>query len=268
MKLPKVDLTNKQQGSVELPPQFNEKVRVDIIRRAVDAVRSRQRQNTGAHPEAGKRASAKLSRRRRDFKTSYGHGISRVPRKTLNRRGIRFYWVGAVAPGTVKGRRAHPPKATRTWEQKINIIENRKAIRSAMAATVVKALVAQRGHVIPQNYPFVIDGSVESMSKTKELYKLLATLGFDKELERTEGRKIRAGKGKMRGRRYKTKKGILIVVSDYCALTKAATNIPGIDIARVKELSAELLAPGALPGRATLWSDKAIAQLEKEKLFM
>ena len=268
MKLTKVDLTNKHQGSVELPSQFQETVRTDLIKRAVAALHSRQRQQAGAHPDAGLRASAKLSRRRRDFKTSYGHGISRVPRKSLNRRGSRFYWVGAVAPGTVKGRRAHAPKATRIWEQKINIIENRKAIRCAIAATVVKELVLQRGHLVPQNYPFAIDGLIENISKTKEVHALLAQLGFDKELERSEQKKIRAGKGKLRGRRYKRKKGVLIVVSEYCALTKSAANIPGVDVACVHELNADILAPGAMPGRATLWSGKALDKLKNGKLFM
>lgn len=268
MKLIKVDLTNKHQGSVELPRQFEETVRADLIKRAVAAVRSRRRQLTGVHPGAGMRASAKLSRRRRDFKTSYGHGISRVPRKTLNRRGTRFYWVGAVAPGTVKGRRAHPKKATKIWEQKINVVENRKAIRGAIAATIIKDLVVQRGHLVPQSYPFAIDSSIEKISKTKELHELLAKLGFQDELARAEQKKIRAGKGKMRGRRYKKKKSVLIVVSDHCALTKAAANIPGVDVARVNELSASILAPGAMPGRATLWSDKAIEKLDKGKMFM
>jgi len=268
MKLPRMGLDNSAKGSVELPQQFSEQVRQDLIKRAVDAVRSRQRHNYGAHFGAGLRPSAKLSRRRRDFKTSYGHGISRVPRKSLSRRGTRFYWVGAVAPGTVKGRRAHPPKSSKIWEQKINIKENRKAIRSAMAATIIKEMVTLRGHTVPSGYPFIIDGSVESLSKTSEFHAVLTKLGFEKELERGEQKTVRAGKGKMRGRRYKTKRSLLIVVSEDCKLVKTASNIPGIEIARVHELNAELLAPGASPGRATLWSDKAIEKISKEKMFM
>src|SRR3989344_4652430 len=99
MKLPRTGVDKSAKSSAELPQQFSEQVRQDLIKRAVDAVRSRERHNYGAQFGAGLGPSAKLSRRRRDFKTSYGHGISRVPRKSLSRRGTRFYWVGAVAPG-------------------------------------------------------------------------------------------------------------------------------------------------------------------------
>ncbi len=267
MKLAKVDLNNASKGQVELPTQFKEAVRVDLIRRAVLALQRRRRQNYGAHFGAGLRAQGKLSRRRRDYKGSYGHGISRVPRKILSHRGTQFYWVGAVAPGTVKGRRAHPPKQSKDWEQKVNKKENRKAIRSAMAATVLRELVEKRGHFVPENYPFVIDSAIESMNKTNEVVDALVKLGFEKELERGSKKKVRAGKGKARGRRYKRKKGLLIVVSEDCKLLKAGRNIPGVDVARVNELNAEMLAPGAMPGRVTLWSDKAVEKLAKEGLF-
>jgi large subunit ribosomal protein L4e len=268
MKLNTVDTKNNAKGQVELPKQFSEQVRPDLIKRAVLTLQSNQRQSYGAHPEAGKRAQAKLSRRRRKYKGSYGHGISRVPRKILSHRGTRFYWVAAVAPGTVKGRRAHPPKASKIWEEKINKKENRKAIRSAMAATMSKELVEAHGHKIPDAYPFTVSKDIETIKKAKDLKTALIGWGFEKELERGAKKKIRAGKGKARARPYKKKKSVLIVVSDACDVLKAGKNIPGIDITTVKELNAEILAPGAQAGRATLWSDAAIEKLEKEKLFI
>ena len=72
----------------------------------------------------------------------------------------------------------------------------------------------------------------------------------------------------MRGRRYKTRKGLLIVVDENCALAKTARNIPGIDVVPVRAVNAELLAPGTMPGRVTLWTEKALDVLEKEKLFI
>ncbi|MBU4501784.1 MAG: 50S ribosomal protein L4, partial [Nanoarchaeota archaeon] len=92
-------------------------------------------------------------------------------------------------------------------------------------------------------------------------------IGLDKELERSSVRKIRAGKGKTRGRKYKTRKGPLIVVSDKCELQKSAKNIPGVDITTIRSINAELLAPGCVPGRLTIFTDKAIERLDKEKLF-
>lgn len=262
-----LDLEAKEAGNRNLPSQFNEEIRPDLIKRAFLALVSHKRQPYGAKPEAGKRASAKLSRRRRNYRGAYGYGISRVPRKILSRSGTRFSWVGAFAPGTVGGRRAHPPKASKIFLQKINKKERRKAIRSAIAATISKEAVKERGHLAPENYPFIINEKIESLKTTKEAKAVLERLGLKKELERAAKKSIRAGKGKLRGRKYKKRKGPLIVVSKPCSLMKAADNIPGIDIWEVKNINVELLAPGAVPGRLTLWSNKAIETLENENLF-
>ncbi|MBT4651312.1 50S ribosomal protein L4 [Candidatus Woesearchaeota archaeon] len=268
MKLPLHDLKNQKKSEVELPLQFEEEYRPDLIKRSVLSLQSKSRQKYGASPEAGMRHSAELSRRRRKYRGSYGLGISRVTRKILSRRGTRMYWVGALAPSTVGGRRAHPPKAEKNWEQKINKKENRKAIRSAMAATLNKDLVQQRGHHLPESYPFIIDNSLEQISKTKEIKETLESLGFTKELERSAIKKIRAGMGKLRGRKYQKKKGPLIVVGEDCPLTKAAKNIPGIEIVRADQINTHLLAPGTAPGRVTIWTDNAIKQITEKKLFI
>ena len=67
--------------------------------------------------------------------------MARTPRK--NGGGGR----GAEAPNTVGGRRAHPPKAEKEWELKINSKERKKAFRSALAATAQESYVSARGHV-------------------------------------------------------------------------------------------------------------------------
>ena len=76
-------------------------------------------------------------------------------------------------------------------------------------------------------------------------------------------RKIRAGKGKRRGRKMKQAVGPLIVVVENKGLADAASNIPGVDIVAVNDLNAEVLAPGAHPGRLTLWTSGAIERLGK-----
>ena len=262
-----IDIENKEKGKIKLPKQFEEDIRPDLIKRNVLAIQSHNRQPYGASPEAGKRASAVISKRRHNYRGSYGLGISRSRRKIMSRRGTRMNWVGAFSPETVGGRRAHPPKAEKIWWQKINKKERKKAIRSAIAATIDKALVEKRGHKSPNNYPFIVDVSIESIDKTKKVKDALIKLGLKEELKRTEEKKVRAGKGKLRGRKYKRKKGILIVVSKDCKLIKSAANIPGIDICAIKNINTELLAPGAVPGRLTLWSKGAVELLEKESLF-
>lgn len=268
MKVNVLDAAKNKVGQMELPKQFREEVRPDIISRAVLALQSQKRQKYGASPEAGKRPSAKLSRRRRNYRGSYGLGISRSPRKIISRSGMRFNWVGAFAPYTVGGRRAHPPKAEKELSKKINRKEKRKAIRSAIAATMAIEAVQKRGHIIPEMFPFIVDEKIELISKTSEAVKALENLGFREELERAKERKVRAGRGKARGRKYRTKTSILIVVSKQGNISNAARNIAGIDVVEVKSLNAEILAPGAVHGRLTLWTKSAVESLQKENLFM
>lgn len=266
MKADIYNLQGEKTKSIDLPEQFSEQIRPEVIKRAVLSIQSNKRQPHGANPEAGMRYSSTLPRRRRKYKTSYGHGISRVPRKIMSRRGRNFFWVGAAAPHTVGGRRAHPPKAESIWSQKINIKERRLAIRSALSATCDKELVAQRGHKFT-NVPLIIESDFETVKTTKAALNILLKLGLGQELERSSIKKIRPGRGKTRGRGYKKKKGPLIVVSGKCALYNSAKNIPGVDVVSVESLNAELLAPGCMPGRLTIFTDKAIERLVKEKLF-
>lgn len=268
MKLSIFDTQNKKIGEVNLPSQFYEDYRPDLIKRAVHSLQSKARQQHGADPLAGLRHSSKVSKRRRKYRGCYGFGISRVNRKIFSRRGTRFGWMGAFSPQAVGGHRSHPPKAEKIWERKINKKENRKAIRSAMAATVQKELVAERGHKVPDHYPFVVAGNVEDVSKTGDVEKLLLELGFTDELVRSAEKKVRAGFGKVRGRKYQRRKGVLIVASGDCPLLNAAKNVPGVDVVEVRALNAELLAPGTDAGRATLWTEKAVQKLAEEKLFM
>lgn len=268
MKLDIISKNMEKKGNIELPSQFNEDIRLDIIQRAVESEQSEKRQPYGASPLAGKRASANVSKRRRDYRGTYGIGQSRTPRKVMSRSGTRMNWVGAFAPQTVGGRRAHPPKAEKIWLKNINKKEKAFAIRSALSATVKKEMAEKRGHMVPQNYPFIIDNLFESLAKTSEVIDFLNSMGFEKELERSSEKKVRPGKGKNRGRKYKKKKGPLIVTADDCPLLKSAKNIPGVDAVKVSCLKTELLAPGAAPGRITLWTSAAIEKISKEKLFM
>ena len=267
MKLNILTTSGSAVGKKDMPGQFSETLRPDLIKRAVEAIQSNRRQPYGPDPRAGKKACAQLSKRRRKYKCMYGHGISRTPRKILSKSGTQMNWVGALAPNTVGGRRAHPPKIDKVWDKKINKKERRKAIRSALTATMIKSLVVERGHIVPDTYPFLIEKKAESISKTKDASELLLKLGLGSELERVSERKIRPGRGKMRGRRYLTKKGPLIVVAGECPLISAASNIPGIEVVEVHRLNAELLAPGANIGRLTLFTESAVDRLTSENLF-
>lgn len=267
MKLNIRGADNETKGTVDVPHVFHELVRVDLVKRAFLATVSKERQAYGSDPRAGKKHSVTLHKRRRKYRGSYGKGISRSPRKIMSRRGVQFNWTGANAPNTVGGARAHPPKANRRWEQKLNTKERKKALRSALAATLDKTLVAQRCHALPDTYPFVLANDIAQIKTTKEVRAALTKLQLDKELARADATKIRKGKATLRGRVRKRKTGPLIVVDKLCPLSYAARNLPGVDVVLVKRLNVKALAPGAHLARLTLFTEDALKHIEKEGLF-
>jgi large subunit ribosomal protein L4e len=140
------------------------------------------------------------------------------------------------------------------------------ALFSAIAATASKQLVASRGHSIEDvpEIPLVVQDSLEKLRKTKEVEGALVRLGVLSDIYRVrKSRKVRAGKGKRRGRRMKQAVGPLLVISKNEGIVEAAENIPGVDIVDVGSLNAEVLAPGAHPGRLTIWTNSAIDKLNE-----
>jgi len=256
MKVDVVDLEGKKKESIDLPIQFSEDYEPSLVKRAILAFVSKLRQKYGAYPRAGKNVSATLSRRRKDYKTAYGKGISRVPRKTMWRRGLQFGWTGAFAPGTTGGRRAHPPKSSKNWVLKINKKENSKAIRSAL------------GGLVGMNKLIVIVPDVEKLSKAKDVSKVFDRIGLGDEMERVSERKIRAGRGKSRGRKYKTKVGPLFVVANDCALKKSVSNMLGCGVVDVHALNVNILAQGHSSLRYVIFTKTALDKMGKENLFM
>ena len=252
MKVDVFSLDGKKLKSVDLPEQFSENYEPDLVNRAVLTIFSHNRQPYGTMPLAGQGYSAKISRRRRDYKGAYGKGISRVSRKTMWRRGMQFGWVGAISPGTVGGRRAHPPKSTKIWDLKINNKERRKAIRSALSGVV------QNSKLI------VVDDKFEDLKKAKDVKRVLGLLGFETD---TVKRK-RAGRAKSRGRAFRYKKNALIVFTKNCSAVKAVANIPGCDSADVKSLNAGVLSLGYSMPRPCIFTEGALNLLSKEKLFL
>jgi len=267
MKAQIFDIDGKKLKQIELPIQFNEEIRPDLIKKAVLTIQNNNRQAYGAYEKAGMLNVSKLYRRRKRYRSGYGRGMSRVPRKTMLRRGSQFIWVGATVSGMVGGRKAHPPKSEKDWTQKLNKKERLKSIRSALSALTNKELIKEKGFSYLDSLPLIIEDKIEKISKTKDLNLFFKKFKLDVELERTSKKEIRSGKGKFRGRKYKQKIGPLFIVSKNCELIKSVSNLPGFEIVNVDSLNTELLAPGAIPGRLTIWSSKAIEKLDNEKLF-
>ncbi|MEM2874921.1 MAG: 50S ribosomal protein L4 [Candidatus Hadarchaeales archaeon] len=254
MKVAVFSLDGKPVDEVELPPAFEAEVRKDLIARAVIAAQTARLQPWGADEMAGKRTSAET--------WGKGFGVARVRRV----KGTRYPAAGsgAFAPHTVGGRRAHPPKVEKVLKERINRKERRLAIRSAVAATGNLRLVKSRGHAVDgvPHLPLVVTDDLELLNKTESVKEAMMKLGVWEDVEKaSRGVKIKAGRGKMRGRRYRKRVGPLIVISQDRGISKGAGNLPGVDVANVRRLNAELLAPGGQPGRLTVWTKGAVEKL-------
>ena len=252
-----VNTLNEGEGrKIDLPSVFQSDVRPDIIKKAVLSAQSSRIQPKGTNPRAGMETTAETPEK--------GSGQTRVRRI----KGRRYHAAGrgAWAPFTYGGRRAHPPKSEEERGEGINKKEKNLAIRSAIAATKDIDTVSSRGHNVGgiEILPLIVDDGIEELKKTREVKDLMEELGVWEDVKRVkDGRTIRAGKGKARGRSYKKKVGPLLVVGEDKGIVRASRNIPGVDVVLPDQINTEVLAPGGVPGRLTIWTESAIEEVER-----
>lgn len=262
MKTKILTIDGKEKGSINLPKSFSVSIREDVVAKVLEAKKNWQ--PYGANPRAGNySASGKLNHRRHVWKSQYGRGISRIPRKIFSRRGTQFNWEGATVPNTRGGRRAHPPKAiSMINSKKINKKEIKIAFESALSATANKKFLERkylRIEKLKKDIPFVIDSKVIG-AKTKELVKTMKEiLGKDLFEIAKQSKSIRAGRGKLRGRKYKKSAGALIVIGE-----KENLKTKIFDVVNVKNLGVNDLAKGGL-GRIVIYTEEAIKNLGAKK---
>ncbi|MCK9297722.1 50S ribosomal protein L4 [Methanoculleus sp. YWC-01] len=240
-------LTGEIAHEIDLPEIFNEEYRPDLIKRAVLALQSTRFQPHGTNPYAGMRTSAES--------WGSGRGVAQVPRLKNGSRVARV-------PQATGGRAAHPPKVEKILVKEINRKEKQKALRSAVAASTYQDLVQERGHLFEGDLPLVFEDRFEEITRTGDVISALSALGVYADVERAkDSKKVRAGRGTMRGRRYKQRKSVLIVTGN--EPLRAARNLAGVDAVTVSQLNTELLAPGTQAGRLTVWTESAIRRLEE-----
>jgi large subunit ribosomal protein L4e len=158
-----------------------------------------------------------------------------------------------------------PTKIWRRWHRRINVNQKRYAVASALAASAVPALVMARGHRVEEvpELPLVVDNSLQGVRKTAQAYKIMQTLGASDDCDKAKSsKKIRAGKGKMRNRRYVLRRGPLIIYDKKEGLEKAFRNLPGVETASVDRLNLLQLAPGGHMGRFCVWTQAAFEKLD------
>ena len=231
---------------IELPAMFSEEYRPDLIKKAVMALQSTRRQPHGSYPFAGICSSA--------VGWGSGRGASHVPRLKNGSRA-------AKVPQAKGGREAHPPVTAKVLVKEINQKEKQKAFRSAVAASIRADLISGRGHTFAGEVPLIFEDKFETLGRTQDVISALTSIGVYSDVERAkDSRKVRAGKGKLRGRRYKQRKSLLIVTSG--PEFRAARNLAGVDVVTVDQLNVEHLAPGMQAGRLTVWTESAVTRLE------
>ncbi|MEZ0346553.1 MAG: 50S ribosomal protein L4 [Infirmifilum sp.] len=249
-EVPVYDLEGNEAKKLTLPRIFGMSVRYDLIRRAFLAAFTARLQPKGNDVLAGLRTTAES--------LGVGHGIARVARIKGGMRAARV-------TQAVKGRRAHPPKVEKILVERINKKEKKLALASAIAATSFKELVVKRGHVVPDKpLPIILTDDLESINKASQLRAVFEKIGvWDDVVRAGRGIRVRAGKGKLRGRKYKKPRSILIIVSNHRELLKAAKNMPGVEVVSAAQVSVLHLAPGGVPGRLTIFTEKGLKALEE-----
>jgi len=243
-------------AEVRLPHVFMAPVRNDVVSFVHDQLSKNTRQAHGVDPKAGMKHSAE----------SWGTGraVARIPRVS----GSGTHRSGQAAFGNMcrKGRMSHPLHTWRRWHRKVNLKQRRHALASAVAASACVPLVMARGHRVMNvpMLPLVVDDTVSQVSRTKELITVLKALGCWDDVKRVvAARKMRPGKGKLRNKRFKARRGVLLVAHDGCeSLRRAVRNIPGVDMCNVGRLNLRQLAPGGHLGRFCLWTQSAFTSLE------
>ncbi|KAK1760846.1 ribosomal protein L4 domain-containing protein [Echria macrotheca] len=250
----------KATGATEvLPKVFSAPIREDIVKQVHTGMAKNKRQPYSVSEKAGHQTSAE----------SWGTGraVARIPRVS----GGGTHRAGQAAFGNMcrSGRMFAPTKIWRKWHVKVNQGQKRYATASALAASASAPLLMARGHqvyTVPE-VPLVVDSAAfTAAEKTAAALGLLKAVGAGPDVEKAKkSKKLRAGKGKLRGRRHRQRRGPLVVYSaqaDGTEVAKGFRNIPGVETSPVDALNLLQLAPGGHLGRFIVWTSAAIKELD------
>ncbi len=192
-----------------------------------------------------------------------GRAVARIPR--VPGGGTSRAGQGAFGNMCRGGRMFAPNKIWRRWHRKISTNQRRYAVVSALAASAVPALVMARGHKIDQvpEFPLVLSDSLNGVKTTKAAKSVFETVGAYADVQKSaDSRKIRAGAGKARNRRYVQRRGPLVIYDVSEGLDKAFRNLPGVELSVVDNLNLLDLAPGGHLGRFCVWTKGAFEKLD------
>jgi len=221
---------SKSDAEVPLPAVMTAPLRPDIVQFVHTNINKNNRQAYAVSIHAGKQVSA----------ASWGTGraVARIPR--VGGGGTSRSGQGAFGNMCRGGRMFAPTKTWRKWTRKVNTTQKRFAVASALAASAIPSLVMARGHSIDNvvEVPLVMENAIESAKKTSQAKEILAAVGAYDDVEKAAAsKKIRAGKGKARNRRYVMRRGPLIIYSKNDGIEQAFRNLPGVELCCVDRLN-------------------------------
>ncbi|KAJ3709776.1 ribosomal protein L4 domain-containing protein [Lentinula raphanica] len=240
-------------SSLPLPAVLTAPIRLDVISQLHGNIAKNKRQAYAVSKKAGHQTSAK----------SWGTGcaVARIPR--VGGAGTHPAFGNMCRGGCMFA----PTKTWRKWRDvKVNQNQRRFATVSALAASALPLLVLARGHRIEQieEVPLVITSEAESFKKTKEVVALLKGLhAYQDVVKVSNSCKLRTGKGKMRNRRHRQRRGPLVVTNEDNGIVKAFHNLPGVEVVNVRRLNLLQLAPGGHLGRFVIWTEGAFGLLDE-----
>ena len=237
---------------------FEEPIREDLIFKVIEAEKLKSPYSPREAAGMDRSASGNVTKRRHVWKSDRGRGLARIPKKQMWRRGTQFSWVGAIVPSTVGGRRAHPPKGIGKLK-KINKKELKKALLSALTYSassneIKKRYSSLKYKKIETQLPIIVDDKILDL-KTKDFFQSLKKIFGELNAVAIQKKSIRAGIGKLRGRKNKKNAGALFVIGE-----DEEKKINGIEVINAHNLMVEDLASGG--ARLTIFTEKAIKDLE------
>ncbi|MFA5173769.1 MAG: 50S ribosomal protein L4 [Candidatus Pacearchaeota archaeon] len=258
MKAQILDINGKKTKEITTN-LFEEPIREDIIYKIVEAEKIREPYSNYYLAGMQRSASGNVKHLRHSWKTDRGKGVSRIPKKTMWRRGTQFSWIGAIIPSTRGGRRAHPPKGMDKIK-KINKKELKKALLSALSyinstEELKKKYDSLKDKKIDNKLPIIVENKILTL-RSKEFSGSLKQILGELDSVAIQKKTINKGRGKLRGRKNKKTAGLLFVIGK-----EQEKKSNGIEFLKVNELAiSDLASNGA---RLTIFSEQAIKELEK-----
>eukprot|EP00930_Biecheleria_cincta_P033248 TRINITY_DN23018_c0_g1_i1.p1 TRINITY_DN23018_c0_g1~~TRINITY_DN23018_c0_g1_i1.p1 ORF type:complete len:411 (-),score=111.34 TRINITY_DN23018_c0_g1_i1:53-1285(-) len=245
---------SEKAGTIPMPAVLTSPLRPDLVREVHKNMSKNTRQAYAVKQKAGYDTAAE----------SWGTGraVARIPRAPgggTHRAGQATF--GNQARG---GGMYNPTTVWRRWHRRVNVTQKRHAVATALAASSLPPLVMARGHRIGEvaELPLVVSDGLESVTKTKEAVEALKKLGCSQDLQKVlDSKKIRAGQGKARNRRYRMRCGPLVIYNEDNGITRAMRNIPGVEATCVDNLNLLRLAPGGHFGRFLIFTEGAFKKL-------